>query len=74
MKKTKCKLCVKYEVKEKEVGLKKLNVSDEIEIPVFHYWKFCKLKNNWCRNVAGNCGTVIDKNENKLEGEINEVF
>lgn len=74
MKKTKCKLCGKYEVKEKEVGLKKLNVSDEIEIPVFHYWKFCKLKNNWCRNVAGNCGEVVEKIENKFEGETNEIF
>lgn len=70
----KCKFCGKYEMKEKEIGKKKLNISDEIEIPVFHLWKYCRLKNNWCRNIAGNCGEVVKKVEKKLEGETNEII
>ena len=61
-------------MKEKEIGKKKLNISDEIEIPVFHLWKYCRLKNNWCRNIAGNCGEVVKKVEKKLEGETNEII
>jgi hypothetical protein len=74
MKQTKCKACGRYETREKQIGLKKLNVAEDIEIPVFHFWKWCKLNNNWCRNVAGNCGAVIKKAEEKLEGETNEIL
>jgi hypothetical protein len=70
----KCKFCGKYEGREKEIGRKKLNVSDEIEIPIFHYWKWCKKHNNWCRNVAGSCGEIVRKAENKIEVQANEIF
>ena len=70
----KCKTCGKYEMREKEIGMKKLNISDDIEIPIFHYWKWCKLNNNWCRNIAGNCGQIIQKPEKEIAGEINEVL
>ena len=74
MKKAKCKLCGRYESREKEIAKKKLSVDDEIEIPIFHYWKWCKLNNNWCRNVAGSCGEIVIKPEKKLEGETNEIL
>ena len=74
MKQAKCKYCGKYECREKEIGKKKLNISDEIEIPIFHYWKWCKLNNNWCRNVAGSCSEIVKKPEKKIEGEVNEVL
>lgn len=70
----KCKICGKYETREKEVGKKKLNISDEIEIPIFHFWKWCSLNNNWCRNVAGTCGMLIKKAEKKIEGETNKII
>ena len=74
MKQAKCKICGKYSMKEKEVGKKKLAISDDVEIPVFHFWKWCKLNNNWCRNIAGNCGAVVQKAEKKLEGEMNKII
>lgn len=74
MRKSKCKLCGRYETREKEIGKKKLSVDSEIEIPIFHYWKWCKLNNNWCRNVAGNCGEIVKMPEKKLEGETNEML
>ena len=74
MKKPKCKICGRYEMRNKETGKRQLEISDEIEIPIFRLWKWCKLKNNWCRNVAGNCGAVIQKEENKFEGAKNEMF
>lgn len=74
MKQAKCKICGRYSMKEKEIGKKKLEISDDIEIPVFHFWKWCKINNNWCRNVAGGCGAVIQKAEKKLEGEANEIL
>ena len=74
MRKSKCKLCGRYEIREKEIGKKKLSIDSEIEIPIFHYWKWCKLNNNWCRNVAGNCGEIVKTPEKKLEGETNEML
>lgn len=74
MKQAKCKLCGRYEMREKEIGMKKLDISDDIEIPIFHHWKWCRTNNNWCRNIAGNCGAVIQKPEKKIEGEVNEVL
>lgn len=72
--KTKCKLCGRYETREKEIAKKKLSADNEIEIPIFHYWKWCKLNNNWCRNVAGSCGEIVREPEKKLEGETNEIL
>ena len=74
MKQAKCKLCGKYSMKEKEVGKKKLVISDDVEIPVFHFWKWCRLNNNWCRNIAGNCDEIVRAPEKKLEGETNEIL
>lgn len=68
----KCKLCGKYETRQKEVSTE--TILDEIEISLFRMWKWCKLHNNWCRNIAGNCGEVIGKAEKKLEGETNEII
>lgn len=78
MKKAKCKLCGKYEMKEKEVGKLKSKLLSELspglEIPCFRQWKWCRLNNNWCRNVAGSCGEIITKPEKKMEGEANEIL
>jgi hypothetical protein len=64
MKKNKCKFCGKYKMLAKEVGKKKYNrIFDELEIPVFRFWKWCKMNNNWCRNIAGKCGEVISEKE-----------
>ncbi len=71
MKQSKCKICGKYEVRQKEI--KEAEIFD-IKVAEFHMWKWCKLKNNWCRCVAGNCGTVIQKTEKNLEGETNEIL
>lgn len=67
MKKEKCRLCGKYEIREKEVGEKKCHGRYEIKIPVFHFWKWCTLKNNWCRHISGNCDAII-KPQNKIVG------
>lgn len=71
MKKNKCKFCGKYKMLEKEVGKKNLGISDEIELPIFRLWKWCKMNNNWCRNIAGKCGEVISEKE-KPEVEFEE--
>lgn len=71
MKKSKCKICGKYEIRNKVV---KETENFDIKIAEFHQWKWCKFKNNWCRCVAGNCGEVIEKTENKIEGETNEIL
>ena len=73
--KSKCKICKNYEGREKEVGKRKLEISSDIEVPIFHFWKWCKLKNNWCKNVAGSCGAVVKgyKNKSALESEENVV-
>lgn len=66
--KNKCKTCGKYEIRQKEV--KSMKIFDDVEVAAFHMWKWCKLHNNWCRNVAGNCGEVVSqKKERKLELE-----
>jgi hypothetical protein len=71
MKKNKCKICGKYKMLEKEDTMKILRVSDEIEIPLFRVWKWCKMNNNWCRNIAWKCGEVISEKE-KPEVEFEE--
>lgn len=74
----KCKPCGRYEIREREVGK-----VGEAEIPIFHYWKWCKYGNNWCRYVAGKCdkftvkkpeeGLILNlKSYNMVEGETNE--
>lgn len=72
----KCKICGKYEIREKEMEKKSLlsDLYPDLKIPVIRHWKWCKLNNNWCRNVAGNCGEIINKSENKLEGDVNEIY
>ena len=72
MKQSKCKICGKYEVHQKEV--KSVKIFDDVEVAVFHMWKWCRLKNNWCRCVAGNCGVVVEKTEKNLKGETNEML
>lgn len=72
MKQSKCKICGKYEVRQKEV--KSIKIFDDVEVAVFHTWKWCRLKNNWCRCVAGNCGVVVEKTEKNLKGETNEML
>lgn len=72
MKKNKCNVCGNYEIREKEIGKIKpkiiADVYPDIEIPLFYHWKWCKLHNNWCRNIAGNCDVVIiENNYNKKE-------
>ena len=72
MKQSKCKICGKYEVRQKEV--KSVKIFDDVEVAVFHMWKWCRLKNNWCSYVAGNCGAVVEKTEKNLKGETNEML
>lgn len=55
-KRLKCKLCGKYQIKQKEIGT--AVILEDIEVSQFHLWKWCNLKNNWCRNVAGKCDFV----------------
>lgn len=73
MKKNKCKLCGKYEGRVREVKTTKCKQLSELceylEIPVMHYWKWCKIHNNWCRCVAGKCGEVVSGKEKKLDLE-----
>lgn len=71
MRQSKCKICGKYEVRQK--AIKEAEIFD-IKVAEFHMWKWCKLKNNWCRCVAGNCGEVVQKTEKNLEGETNEIL
>lgn len=56
---------------EKEVGKKNLGISSEIEFSIFRLWKWCKMNNNWCRNIAGKCGEIISEKE-KPEVEFEE--
>lgn len=73
----KCKFCGKYEMRQKEVKKTKCKILEdvypEVEIPVLHMWKWCKLHNNWCKFVAGNCGEIVKKVEKKVEGDTNEI-
>lgn len=72
--KNKCKFCGRYESRAKEIKMTKSKYISEIygdfKIPVMHYWKWCKVHNNWCKSIAGNCGEVVqEKEEKKLELE-----
>jgi len=72
--KNKCKTCGKYESRVKEVKKAKCrqffsDLQEDLIFPVMHYWKWCKIHNNWCRNIAGNCGEVVQEKEKKLELE-----
>ena len=73
MNKNKCNICGKYESRPKELKNGKCKLLSEIygdfNIPVIHYWKWCKIHNNWCRCVAGKCGEVVSGKEKKLELE-----
>jgi hypothetical protein len=73
MKKNKCGICGKYESRLKELknGKRELlsEIYESLKIPVIHYWKWCKIHNNWCRCVAGKCGEVVSGKEKKLELE-----
>lgn len=75
MKKNKCKLCGKYECRAREIKMTKCKQLSELceglEIPIFRLWKWCKMNNNWCRNIAGKCGEVISEKE-KPEVEFEE--
>lgn len=80
MKKEKCKLCGKYEGRMKEVKIRKsenkllMEKFFCVDVPVIHYWKWCTVKNNWCKNVAGSCGEILVKEEKKLELENKQAF
>lgn len=76
MKKNKCKICGKYKMLAKEVGNKKYKaIFDEIKIPIFRFWKWCEMNNNWCRNIAGKCGEVIsEKEKSDVEFEEKQGF
>lgn len=63
--KNKCKFCGRYEVRQKEVKIVK--IFDDVEVAAFHMWKWCKVHNNWCKSIAGNCGEVVREKEKKLE-------
>lgn len=75
MKKLKCKICGKYEGRAKEIKITKSKYISEIygdfKIPVIRYWKWCKIHNNWCRNIAGKCGEFISEKE-KFDVEFEE--
>ena len=47
MKQSKCKICGKYEVHQKEV--KSIKIFDDVEVAAFHMWKWCRSRNNSCR-------------------------
>lgn len=55
MKRSKCELCGDYEIRNKVV---KTDTVLGFEFALVHKWKWCKRKNNWCKNSAGHCGEV----------------
>ena len=61
MKISKCESCGDYEVRNKII---KIDSVFGIEVALFHEWKWCKRKNNWCKNSASHCGEINFK-ENK---------
>lgn len=63
--KRKCSICGKYETKS--IPSKNFTILDGIEVSYFRMWKWCKIHNNWCRSIAGNCEQVVlEKKENKV--------
>lgn len=58
---SKCKRCGNYELRLKLFENKQCeNNFPELGLCLCRgaEWKWCKLKNNWCRNVAGRCDFV----------------
>lgn len=69
---TKCKSCGKYEIKCKPIKIKKdkPNLFPELinSFQKVSEWKWCTLKNNWCRYVANHCD-YIPANKQQLKKE-----
>lgn len=61
MKISKCESCGDYEVRNKII---KIDSVFGIEVALSHEWKWCKRKNNWCKNSASHCREINFK-ENK---------
>ena len=67
---TKCRSCGKYEIKYKAVGNHNKPVFPELDEFIYRSapWKWCILKNNWCRYVANHCD-YIPANKQQLKKE-----
>ena len=52
----KCRFCDNCEIRVKE---KESIIIFDTLIPSFGYWKWCRLHNNWCRHIAGNCEIIV---------------
>lgn len=64
MKKSKCELCGDYEIRNKII---KTDSVLGFEFALSHQWKWCKRKNNWCKNSAGHCEEIkIEENEKSI--------
>ena len=64
MKKSKCESCGDYEIKDKII---KTDTVLGVELALVHQWKWCKRKNNWCKNSAGHCEELnIEKHEKSI--------
>lgn len=58
---SKCKCCGNYELRLNLFENKQYNNNfPELDLCLCQgtEWKWCKLKNNWCRNVASHCDFV----------------
>ena len=70
---TKCKACGKYEIKYKTKKHKKeqFNLFPELnsKLQQVSEWKWCIVKNNWCRYVANHCDYVSIKKQQQLKKE-----
>ena len=65
---SKCKCCGNYEIRLKLFENKKSNNKfPELDLYFCRAadWKWCKLKNNWCRSVASHCDFIVAKPEVK---------
>jgi len=73
--KRKCNICGKYETKPKSIPSKNFTILDGIEVSYFRIWKWCKVHNNWCRNIAGNCEQIVlEKKENKMGSDFKMIM
>ena len=67
MKSRKCESCGDYEIRNKVI---KTDTVLGVELALVHQWKWCRRKNNWCKNSASHCGEI--NFEEKKESILND--
>ena len=71
---TKCRSCGKYEIRKKEIGTTILENHFDIELIKCSEWKWCLMKNNWCRNVSAHCEYIIPIEHQQIKLKENKLL